>query len=259
MPPSYGTTAKHALRKLLGSNVVSDIDAGFGALADDLDGLIVAYSQGTLASRPTSTGGSPGKQGRVYRATDVGILFYDNGTGWDPVSTPPIVDALPSGATRFDGQEVFLQTSAMAALGIRWHLAYRAGASGSYKWEFLGGPPLLDEVDAISTAASAVADLAVTVPLAGDYLIDSGIRAQRAGGDFACELVVKGPAPATTTVTDQAWIAAGPVASGTPRHTGSGTCKKTLAAGDYKGDTVNLGNDPTVIAAWMKLTPVRVG
>lgn len=260
MPASYGTTAKYALRKLLGSNVVSDIDAGFDALATDLDGLIVSYSQGTLAARPTSTGGSPGKQGRLYRATDVGILFYDNGTGWDPVSTPPIVTALPSGGTLFDGQEVFLQTAAMAALGIRWHLAYRAGASGSYKWEFLGGPPLIDSLDGINTTAASVADLSVVVPVAGDYIIDSGIRGQRTGAQASAELVIKGPSPATTIITDQAWFATqADTVSGTPRHSGVGSCKKTLAAGTYVGDTVELAGGTSIIGVWMKFTPIRVG
>jgi hypothetical protein len=68
--PTYGTTARYALRKLLGSNVMSDIDAGIGALADDIDGKMVGYSSGPIGSRPTSTTGTPGIAGRQYRATD---------------------------------------------------------------------------------------------------------------------------------------------------------------------------------------------
>jgi hypothetical protein len=81
----YGTTAKWALRKLLGTSLVSDIDAGFAALADDIDPLLSPFSQGTLASRPVSTPGSPGKSGRVYRATDLvpPAYYHDHGTGWD--------------------------------------------------------------------------------------------------------------------------------------------------------------------------------
>lgn len=47
------------------------------------------YGQGTLAARPVSTVGSPGKQGRFYMATDQNphALFYDNGTGWDEVGS----------------------------------------------------------------------------------------------------------------------------------------------------------------------------
>lgn len=259
MPASYGNTAKYALRKLLGSNVVSDIDAGFAALADDLDGLIVSYSQGTLASRPTSTGGSPGKQGRLYRATDVGILFYDNGTGWDPVSTPPIVTALPSGATLFDGQEVFLQTAAMAALGVRWHLAYRAGASGSYKWEFLGGPPLLAQANPAGGVASGVANLSLALPVAGDYIVDSGIRAQHNVWPFAARLNVYKPGGSVLVSADTAWFAQ----TGGSGYTRVTAIEKALAtalpSGTYIGDTENLAGDPSIFSVWMQFTPIRVG
>lgn len=43
----------------------------------------VMYGVGTLAARPTSTPGSPGIGGRIYKATDgSGLLYYDYGTGW---------------------------------------------------------------------------------------------------------------------------------------------------------------------------------
>jgi hypothetical protein len=83
--PTFTTTAKYALRRLTGSNVISDIDAGFTALADDVDLLLTPSASGTLAARPTSTVGSPGKLGRTYKATDTGQLFVDNGTGWDQI------------------------------------------------------------------------------------------------------------------------------------------------------------------------------
>lgn len=180
MPPSYGTTAKYALRKLLGSNVVSDVDAGFDALATDLDGLIVSYSQGTLAARPTSTGGSPGKQGRLYYATDIDVVFYDTGTSWVAIRGPVTVTSLPS--SPFDGQEVYYVAD--ATNGVIWHLKYRAAAPGSYKWEFVGGAPLTHEVaTAETTSSTSFADLAtvgptITVPLAGDYLFTGAAKVE---------------------------------------------------------------------------------
>jgi hypothetical protein len=91
--PTFTTTAKYALRRLTGSNVISDIDAGFSALADDTDALLTPSTSGTLAARPTSTVGTPGKLGRTYMATDQTPprLFRDNGTGWDEVA----LDARP--------------------------------------------------------------------------------------------------------------------------------------------------------------------
>lgn len=61
------------------ADVPRDISALVAALEVD-----VIYGQGTLASRPVSTPGSPGVQGRVFAATDFTpqTLWYDYGTGW---------------------------------------------------------------------------------------------------------------------------------------------------------------------------------
>jgi hypothetical protein len=80
--PTYTNTAKYLLRKLTGSNLISDVDAGIAALADDIDSKFAGYSSGPLASRPVSTGGTPGITGRRYRATDTGQEFIDTGTSW---------------------------------------------------------------------------------------------------------------------------------------------------------------------------------
>lgn len=63
---------------------VPNVPADIQALAEALDGAAIV-SQGTLAARPTSTPGSPGKTGRFYyvsSGTDIGSLYYDFGTGW---------------------------------------------------------------------------------------------------------------------------------------------------------------------------------
>lgn len=79
---TFTTTAKHALRRLTGANVISDIDAGFSALADDVDALLTPYSSGLLSARPVSTVGTPGKAGRRYFATDTSLEYIDLGTSW---------------------------------------------------------------------------------------------------------------------------------------------------------------------------------
>lgn len=95
----------------------------------------------------------------------------------DVITPPaiPVVTSLPGSPT--DGQEVYLQTSAMATKRIMWHLRYRA-AGTTYKWEFLGGPPWQEE---IYTEQSVICDStwrdpatagpSITVPLAGVYLV----------------------------------------------------------------------------------------
>lgn len=59
-------------------------------LAQALDGAVI-YGQGPIASRPISTPGVPGKQGRFYMSLDENpnILYYDSGTSWISVGAIP--------------------------------------------------------------------------------------------------------------------------------------------------------------------------
>lgn len=65
-----------------------------------LDGVETSaqFSQGAASSRPTSTPGSPGMQGRYYFATDTRQLSYDYGTGWINMGGAR-VDLLPGAST----------------------------------------------------------------------------------------------------------------------------------------------------------------
>lgn len=94
---------------------------------------------------------------------------------------PPYVTALP--ATPYDGQHVAY--GAAPAAGVAWHLRYRAAAPAPYRWECLGGLPLLAEVNPGAnlngpTAGGAYIDIpasagpALTIPLAGEYEIGYG-------------------------------------------------------------------------------------
>lgn len=101
------------------------------------------------------------------------------GTYPNPRLNIPVVTSLPGSPA--DGQIVkFKHDSSLG--GGAWLFQYRSDASGAYKWEFIGGRWLLDEVDASATLASSgsYADLSgssgpsVTAPLAGDYLVHFG-------------------------------------------------------------------------------------
>lgn len=95
---------------------------------------------------------------------------------------PTYVTSLPSGP--IDGQEVYY--AADATNGVIWHLRYRSGSSSSYKWEFVGGPPMSAEVAGSATRNNAASYAApdtgtagpsLTVPLAGNYMISLGMEA----------------------------------------------------------------------------------
>lgn len=87
------TTDRLDLPFLEGTDLASDIDQGFQDLAEAVDDIAVVYEQGTFASRPTSSPGTPGIEGRFYYATDTEVLYYDMGTGWLDLS-----DLLPDGS-----------------------------------------------------------------------------------------------------------------------------------------------------------------
>lgn len=96
----------------------------------------------------------------------------------DIVAGGPLVTTLP--ASPADGQECYFVAD--SANGVIWHLRYRAAATGSFKWEFVGGPGLYAEGVGQQTVAGtgAYVDLpggpAVTLPLAGDYDITIGTK-----------------------------------------------------------------------------------
>lgn len=177
---TFTTTAKHALRWLTGGNIISDIDAGFQALAEDLDAIIATADSGVLASRPTSTGGTPGKRGRWYYATDTAQLFFDYGTGWlDVLTRPTVVQTMPT-LNLYLGQIVHFQSAAMLTAGVgpwicRWVPS---------RWKIMAADPLLSEAvtgGAISTtgafadlAAGAGAAPSVVIPWLGDYWVEHG-------------------------------------------------------------------------------------
>lgn len=85
-----------------------------------------------------------------------------------------IVSALPGAPD--DGEVCFFQDAGMATAGVVWQFRYRA-AGGTSKWEFVGGPPLVSEVDAAENlslatySALATPGPSLTTPLAGDYLL----------------------------------------------------------------------------------------
>ena len=83
MTPTFLTTARAKLRYLIGLDLVNDIDAGFKALAEDIDTKIASYSQGATGSKPAA-----GQRNRFWRDTTTGVFYHDNGTSWTKMLTP---------------------------------------------------------------------------------------------------------------------------------------------------------------------------
>jgi hypothetical protein len=138
------------------------------------------YSQGTFANRPTSTGGSPGIQGRLYYATDRKLLYYDYGTGWEQVGLAEIGDnTVFNGLTPYDGREfVVIPDGTGSDFDVAWMFRW---SSILVSWVYLGGAPILHELNAADTeTASTYQDLlsgpTLTAPLTSRYDIEFGCR-----------------------------------------------------------------------------------
>jgi len=84
----------------------------------------------------------------------------------------PVVTALPSSPKH--GMEVLFDTG---QAGVYWRLKYNANEAGSYKWYYIGGPPMHTYQETSAWTASATwqhtptsgTQCSITLPLNGDY------------------------------------------------------------------------------------------
>lgn len=84
MAGTYTTTVRNALRALLGTSKVADIDEGFLRLAEDVDTKMASLWTDTFAKRPAA-----GQNNRFFKLTDEGkLLYHDNGTTYDQLIGP---------------------------------------------------------------------------------------------------------------------------------------------------------------------------
>jgi hypothetical protein len=104
-----GSTARLALPYPLPSdptNVPGDVQA----LATALDSAVTAEGAGLLSARPAA-----GTAGRIYRASDVPALYWDNGATWDQI-WPPL--ALPGLVTYAEKLRTVALSGGIATLDL---------------------------------------------------------------------------------------------------------------------------------------------
>ena len=245
--------------------------------ADGLDAIVYTGETGTQqATNPVASD----QWGRVNGWLDTGrysALISGGGLvptteHFDSVSTqdigvvgggpgPPRVTSLPGSPV--DGQEVFYVANAVT--GTLWNLRFN-NAGGTYKWEFVGGPPLQAQVVALESTGSTLTyiDLttpgpAIAVPLAGEYLIELSGKATISSSNNALMSFTVG---ATAPLDDDA-VGVNAVAVNTGNNSSlSRRLSKTLAApatltAKYR-NTSSAGG-----ASWqyrvLSALPVRVG
>ena len=119
--------------------------------------------------------------------------------------------------TAKDGDEIYVLAD--SANGVRWRFRFNAASTSAYRWEFVGGPPLVATVDVQETTASTTAvDIAtvgptVTTPVGGDFVVTMTVRMAvtgtagyvfgclSVGGAAATDQLINGPAVNQETST----------------------------------------------------------
>lgn len=245
----------------------ADVPRDISALTSALDPKAAIFAQGLASARPAA-----GTQGRLYFATDTGVLSYDTGAAWTAVSIPGgattvVTGALPS--TPIDGQEIYYFPSGSDSL---WYLRHNSGYQDGYPWQFVGGAPLNAEVvPACSWSSATYANPTagtigpqVTVPLAGYYDVDAGCMLNTgygAKGSYAIAAIKNGAA--ATSDNDRVMQVTAEALSSTPDPAAAlgGRRLRMLVAANAALLMQYRNNIATASAynRYLNVTPVRVG
>lgn len=187
---------------------------------------------------------------------DGSVLLQPYSITQDQLALLPAVTSLPSNPR--DGQDCFYKTST----GEVWHLRYNASVS---KWDFVGGTPLVSEIDndevravAAAYAALGTAGPSITVPLAGDYWVDFGANIYT-NVAFSANMSFD---VGGTGAVDADCITLGTPSAGnfTQASVSRRRRKTTLAASTALVAKYKAGTNPANFRwRWMNVTPIRVG
>jgi hypothetical protein len=170
---------------------------------------------------------------------------------------PQRVLALPTSPV--DGQEVYYVAD--STNGVLWHLRYNAASSSAYKWEVVGSTALLSEVataEAVSSATYvnlATVGPTVTLPLAGDYVIEHGTEFDTSTSNiFAAQSYAIG----ATAAVDADFVELQASTGGT-RVFGSRRQRRNALAATALQTKYRTSGSVTFSKRWLSATPVRVG
>lgn len=150
--------------------------------------------------------------------------------------------------------------SAVDTNGTRWQFQYNAGSSSTYKWEFIGGPPIWTHYDYSgglslgNSTYTAITNCQIVVARAGDYIFTGDAQistGQAAATEVILALGVNASVPAAGGVGsggEGASYLAFPFTSGA----GSGS-NAIHPSGMYKYEGANA-NDQFKLFGWAAAT-----
>lgn len=205
-------------------------------------------------NRPTATSALNGVR---FFATDKLMEWQCVSAVWTLVHVlAPEVVALP--ASPIDQQECIYVVD--ATNGVKWHLRYRSASASTYKWEFIGGPPLFAEVTTAETTASATftglttAGPSVTVPLAGDFFVQIGCRISSGTGNADYDMSYKIGA-AAALVANQCGSGTSTATNVSRSRAQAGLAASTVLLAQYAASAFS----GTFADRFMQVAPRRVG
>jgi hypothetical protein len=213
----------------------NNVPGDMGRLANAVDAIAVVYAEGLAAARPAAA-----IDGRIYRATDTGALYYDTGSAWLQINfnTASLVTA-KGDLLAATGSGV------LARLGVGSNgqvLSAQSGQASGLQWASVLGLPL-----ALTGAAAAtryVGGTASGAPSSGTFAVGDFVVT----GDGHVWICTAAGSPGT-------WIDAGAATKGLPaaltgataatRYVG-GTTSGAPSSGTFaKGDYV-IGQDGSI-------------
>jgi hypothetical protein len=196
------------------------------------------------------------------------VLSSDaSGNGTWTTQPIPVVSALPGSPA--DGDQIYFQNTAMGNAGVIWQLRYRAAIGDAYKWEFVGGGPLQNDVgtaQAVGTS-SVYVNLAtdgptITAPLAGIYSCNFGARITLTARTITVQVgVAVGDTNAVVPMIVVQSPDSGAAYVQPMQVTCSGRRAPTVAAGNAikLRYLANQTTNHTIQDRWLDVLPMRVG
>jgi hypothetical protein len=171
---------------------------------------------------------------------------------------PPPVTSLPGSPV--DGQEIYY--IADATNGVVWQFRYRSASPSTYKWEFVGGAPLVAVGGGGSTSSTTYQTTgtpSLTLTLAGDYEIDTGcaFQTQSPSNNMSARLFDDGAQ--VTPPHEIVFIGIDAFEGGS---TQLANVIKAIGAGsvmNLRYATLNAGLTMSAINMYIRARPVRVG
>ena len=217
---------------------------------------------GTRAAKPAA---SSANAGLLYFETDWKVVWRSTGSAWVRYAHTPRrcnsseFASLPDFG---DADEVFLDNGN----GVLWHLVYNSASASPYKWEFIGGNSLYQEIVGGATiTTTSYADYGgptVTLPRAGEYDIEIG-------------MVPTGDMPDLTTLWMSYAVGATPAvdndsirdAMESGRFSGANVSRKlrrtistaVALSARYKKAAASGSTTPVAEQRWISARPIRIG